>query len=207
MREIPAISLNAIVKNEEQNIRRMLDSVKHLVKEMIIVDTGSTDDTVAICKEYGAKVIEYPLDTWTGIDCINARQLGIDASTKPWILVLDADEEMSHLLDDEIRNFIHCTNHECLTLRRVNFIENGQSSRDFVERLFKRDVGYRWITTDGQDKYTYENISLSSIQKDFGKIKTSINEIYHFGWFRISHEKIQEKLKRYEGLSYPSFLV
>ncbi|MFN7567187.1 MAG: glycosyltransferase, partial [Microcystis sp.] len=51
---MPKLSLCMIVKNEAENLRRCLDSVKEVVDEMIVMDTGSTDDTIAIAQSYGA---------------------------------------------------------------------------------------------------------------------------------------------------------
>ncbi len=56
----PSISLCMIVKDEEHNLPRCLDSVVDVVDEIIIVDTGSTDRTVEIAKSYGAKVFNHP---------------------------------------------------------------------------------------------------------------------------------------------------
>jgi len=77
-----------IVKNEEENIRLCLDSVKDDVDEIIIVDTGSTDKTVGICKEYTNQVYFYK---WND-DFSEARNESIKYATKDWILILDADE-------------------------------------------------------------------------------------------------------------------
>ncbi len=60
---MPKLSLSMIVKNEAENLRRCLDSVKGVVDEMIVMDTGSTDDTIAIAQSYGAIVPSYD---WRG---------------------------------------------------------------------------------------------------------------------------------------------
>ncbi|MBV8333057.1 MAG: glycosyltransferase, partial [Candidatus Eremiobacteraeota bacterium] len=86
----PGISLCMIVKNEERFLRQCLDSVKDVVDEMIVVDTGSTDTTMEIARSYGAHVIQRP---WRD-DFAWARNQALEAATKRWILVLDADEEL-----------------------------------------------------------------------------------------------------------------
>jgi len=84
------VSLCMIVKNEEKYLPACLNSVKDWVAEMIVVDTGSTDDTVAIAKEMGARVEHY---TWHD-DFAAARNYSLEFAQYPWILQLDADEEI-----------------------------------------------------------------------------------------------------------------
>ncbi|WP_418039702.1 glycosyltransferase [Paenibacillus xylanilyticus] len=84
----PGISLCMIVKDEEDGLRRCLESVRGIVDEIIIVDTGSADDTLRIAALYGAKIIRAE---WNG-DFAAARNQSLTAATQPWILVLDADE-------------------------------------------------------------------------------------------------------------------
>src|ERR1700735_4760098 len=84
------ISLCMIVKNEERFLAECLDSVKGLVDEINIVDTGSTDRTVEIARSYGANII---FREWRG-DFAWARNEALAMATKRWTLVLDADEEL-----------------------------------------------------------------------------------------------------------------
>lgn len=82
------VSLCMIVKNEERVLDRCLASVAHLVNEIIIVDTGSTDTTVDIARKYTSKVYEFE---WID-DFSAARNYAAEKATGDWILVLDADE-------------------------------------------------------------------------------------------------------------------
>jgi len=84
------ISLCMIVKNEEEFLPGCLDSVKGVVDEIVIVDTGSTDRTVEIARQYGAKVYHYE---WND-DFAAARNESLKHATCGWILVLDADETL-----------------------------------------------------------------------------------------------------------------
>jgi len=84
------ISLCAITKNEAHCLATMLDSVRGLVGEIIIVDTGSTDATRDIARSYGAHVAEL---VWQN-DFAAARNASIALARFPWILVLDADEAL-----------------------------------------------------------------------------------------------------------------
>lgn len=89
MRRLP-ISVCLIVKNEEHYLDACLKSVKDWVNEIIVVDTGSTDKTIEIAKENGAKVSHFE---WIG-DFAAARNESIKKATNPFILQLDADEEI-----------------------------------------------------------------------------------------------------------------
>ena len=82
------LSLAMIVKNEAAHLGHCLDSVRGLVDEMLVLDTGSTDDTVAVARARGARVAEFP---WVG-DFSAARNASLAQVTGDWVLVLDADE-------------------------------------------------------------------------------------------------------------------
>ena len=85
------VSLCMIVKNEEDWIEGALKCVKDLVDEVIIVDTGSTDATLAKIRQFYPKVIPFK---WID-DFAAARNASLEAATQPWILVLDADERIA----------------------------------------------------------------------------------------------------------------
>jgi len=82
------LSLAMIVKNEEKNLGKCLGSVKGLVDEIVIVDTGSTDKTLEIAKASGAKVEHF---AWTD-NFSEARNKSLSLCSGDWILSLDADE-------------------------------------------------------------------------------------------------------------------
>ncbi len=85
------ISLCMIVRNEERTIARAIDSVKGIVHEIIIADTGSDDETVRIAEERGALVFHYKWDNHFA----HARNFAIEQASCEWILVLDADERLA----------------------------------------------------------------------------------------------------------------
>ena len=84
----PGISLCMIVKNEERSLARCIKSVKSLVDEIIIVDTGSNDNTINIAKDLGAEIYNFE---WCD-DFSAARNESIKYANHQWILLLDADE-------------------------------------------------------------------------------------------------------------------
>jgi GT2 family glycosyltransferase/cytochrome c-type biogenesis protein CcmH/NrfG len=85
------LSVCMIVKNEEEHLVKCLKSVRDVVDEMIVVDTGSTDKTIDIARVFGAQVFDFE---WND-DFSSARNLSLSKATGDWILVLDADEVIS----------------------------------------------------------------------------------------------------------------
>lgn len=84
------ISLSMIVKNEERFLAACLESVRGVVDEIVVVDTGSTDSTVDIAKAYGAKIGHFP---WND-NFSDARNHALSMCSGDWILSLDADERL-----------------------------------------------------------------------------------------------------------------
>ncbi|GFN32648.1 glycosyltransferase [Paenibacillus xylaniclasticus] len=99
------ISLCMIVKNEEKVLQRCLDSVQGLVDEIIVVDTGSTDQTKQIARQYTDKVFDF---TWTN-DFSAARNESLRHAVSDWILVLDADEYVQSSDHESIRETLKQT--------------------------------------------------------------------------------------------------
>lgn len=87
----PTVSLCMIVKNEQRYLAQCLASVKPIVDEMIVVDTGSTDHTIDIAQVFGATVHHFD---WTG-SFSDARNYAISKAAGKWILTMDADERIS----------------------------------------------------------------------------------------------------------------
>lgn len=94
------ISVIIITKNEGHNLERTLKSISSLTDDVILVDSGSTDDTLTIAKRYKAKIIQ---TTWDGFGA--NKNKGIDQSKYNWIFSLDADE----VVDDHLFHALHST--------------------------------------------------------------------------------------------------
>ena len=92
------ISVFIIAKNEADRIATTIGSVREWVDEVIVIDGGSTDETIAVAKENGAKV-EY--NQWAGYGL--QKRFGEDLCQNNWLLNLDADEEISQELAQEIQ--------------------------------------------------------------------------------------------------------
>ncbi len=133
------LSVILITKNESANLQACLEGVK-FASEWIVVDSGSTDDTVEIARRLGATVIQ--TQDWPGFGLQKNRAL--DAATGEWILSLDADERITPQLADEILEVIHhpAASQAYEILRKGwycgKFIHHGDWSKDYVIRLFKK---------------------------------------------------------------------
>lgn len=136
------LSAVLIVKNEEANLTRCLQSLAW-VDEIIVVDTGSTDETAAIALAMGAKI--FHID-WRGFG--PARRYALEQAAGPWILSIDADEEISSDLRLEIQNVLSAESPYVgyYLPRRTRFLDRWIShsgwSPDYVLRLFKKSAGY-----------------------------------------------------------------
>jgi glycosyltransferase involved in cell wall biosynthesis len=154
-----AISLCMIVRDEQESIARCLASVKPVVHELVIVDTGSTDYTIEIARVFGARVVKY---AWHD-DYAAARNVSLDEANGTWILVLDADEVLSpqdySLLSqaagiaEEVawqvmtRNYVHRSTcqgwHPSDGSYQIEEVTEGWYPSSKV-RLFKRDSNIRF---------------------------------------------------------------
>lgn len=132
------LSVIIITKNEANNIRRCLESVKW-ANEIIVVDSGSTDDTVDICREYTAKVSQ---TTWHGYG--PQKNIALAQATRAWVLSLDADEEMSIALRDKIQQILQGDQgYDAYTVKRPlvflgQIIKHACGAGNDI-RLFKRE--------------------------------------------------------------------
>lgn len=126
------LSLCMIVKNEEATLADCLNSVKDVVDEMVVLDTGSTDRTVEIAQEFGAKVYFFE---WCN-DFAIARNQALGMVTGDWVLVLDADEKLKPEIAPVITQAIQ--KDDCILINLIRHeIGAAQSPYSMVSRLFR----------------------------------------------------------------------
>jgi len=128
-----------IVKDEAANLPRCLESVQGVVDEMVILDTGSSDATIAIATQYGAKVDRI---AWQH-DFAAARNQTLARATGDWILVLDADESLVPEVVPMLQAAMAGTNHLLVNLVRQE-VGAVQSPYSLVSRLFRRRSDLRF---------------------------------------------------------------
>jgi glycosyltransferase involved in cell wall biosynthesis len=131
------ISTVVITKNEERNLPRCLASVRSFSQEIVVVDSGSTDGTVRVAADAGARVIP---QEWMGYG--RQKQFALEQARSPWVFSIDADEEVSPELAAEIGRLDFAAD-GYFVARRVwylgRWIRHGTWNPDWVMRLFRRD--------------------------------------------------------------------
>jgi tetratricopeptide (TPR) repeat protein len=138
------VSLCMIVKNEESNLAECLRPVTHLVDEIIVVDTGSTDGTRDVACGLGAKVVDFP---WTD-SFAAARNESLRHATCDWVFWVDADDRF----DDKNRSGLQRlfgllgTENHCYMMKQWSLPDARSGSALVVDhvRLFRRQPGVRW---------------------------------------------------------------
>ena len=130
---MPNLSLCTIAKNEAPSLPQCLGSVKDVVDEMVILDTGSTDRTVEIAKDFGAKVYHFQ---WCD-DFAAARNEALKYVQGEWVLVLDADEVLTPEIVPLLRQAMEGKNTLAINLVRQE-VGAAQSPYSLVSRLFRR---------------------------------------------------------------------
>lgn len=133
------LSLCAIAKNEEIALPKCLSSVKDVVNEIVILDTGSTDRTVEIARVFGAKVYHFD---WCN-DFSAARNQALNYVTGDWILVLDADETLTPEIVPHLQQAIDSDRYLVINLLRQE-VGAVQSPYSMVSRLFRRHPNIRF---------------------------------------------------------------
>ncbi|MNX42265.1 SPBc2 prophage-derived glycosyltransferase SunS [compost metagenome] len=131
----PTISLCMIAKNEELFLEDCLASVRGLVDEIVLVDTGSTDSTVAIAERFGAKVFHSP---WQG-DFAAARNASLAHASSDWILVLDADEVLPSEAHEDVKRAIRNAGNAGYYVQMENLLgdEGQERETSMLFRLFQ----------------------------------------------------------------------
>lgn len=178
-----------IVKNEEQVIQQCLESVKDVVDEMIIVDTGSTDSTVDICKSFGANVFEF---AWTG-GFATARNYSLQQATGDWILWLDADEKLDQADGIHIRNILEAEKAHIGLVKLMNYIGGGDENNEtyiiYHHRLLRNKMGFQF------DGIIHEKLNVNEVVD--GKVNAQVIEatIHHYGYLEDIVQK-QNKTER-----------
>jgi glycosyltransferase involved in cell wall biosynthesis len=134
------LSATVIVKDEEKDLEGCLLSLVGVVDEIVVVDSGSTDDTLEIARRYTERIFHRP---WTGYSA--QKQFALEKATGEWVINLDADERLSSRLRDEIverlraptvaESGFHVPFHHYFLGRRLRF---GGTGNETHLRLFRR---------------------------------------------------------------------
>ncbi|HPH98252.1 MAG TPA: glycosyltransferase [Anaerolineaceae bacterium] len=185
----PSVSLCMITKNEEANIADCIHSVKDLVSEIIVVDTGSTDRTVDIARSLGARVEFF---TWVD-DFSAARNESIKYATCDWILVLDADDRVLPADINRIKNAISIAPAEIFLITYIikHYDSDGRvfTNTSSAARLFKNHLGLTYHNP------LHEDLMSREVTERGIRFAGSNIELQHEGYL-ISQDEMMQKVHR-----------
>jgi glycosyltransferase involved in cell wall biosynthesis len=203
------LSVSLIAHNEAANLPRCLRSVAGWSAEIVVVINNCTDDTAAIARSFGARVIENP---WR--DFQTQKNFSLATCTQPWVLALDADEEVSPALRDEIGAFFNRGEQQRFAAADFprkswflgRWITHGDWYPDRCLRLFRREAG-RW----GGD------VAHTHIVIDAGQIARLRADLHHYSYatlpsqlFKISRQSddfLRAQIARGRGWSLGAALL
>ena len=139
--DAPHTSLCMIVRNEQHNLPECLRSMRDLIAEVVIVDTGSSDQTKIIAASYGARVFDFP---WRH-DFAAARNESLRRASGEWIFWLDADERIDPINRKKLRVlFRNLRRTQVVYSMRCDTFARGTPAVAYHPRLFRSDSGGRW---------------------------------------------------------------
>lgn len=134
------LSACLIIKNEEAHLERCLSSLRGIVDEIVVVDTGSTDGSLAVAEKFGAKIGHFD---WCD-DFSAARNASLQLATGEWVLWIDADEELDPASAVKLDNARMHPQFGGFQIQIVNFTADGGDDTFYVHnpiRLFQRLPG------------------------------------------------------------------
>ena len=180
------LSVTIITKNEEAAIVACLESIAW-ADEIIVVDSGSTDKTIEICKAHGANV--HSSREWPGFG--PQKNLALSLASHDWVLSIDADERVSSNLRDEIQQVLSLNlQNTAFRIPRSSsycgqFMHHSGWFPDYVLRLFPR------LTAKFSDDIVHEHVIFN------GEVRTLKNPILHISYTNL--EEVLDKTNRYSS--------
>ncbi|MGE4271295.1 MAG: glycosyltransferase [Desulfitobacterium sp.] len=184
------LSACMIVKNEEKNLSKCISSIRDIVGEIIVVDTGSTDQTIAIAESLGAKVFRF---TWIN-DFAAAKNYAISLAKGDWIIFLDADEYFAEGLAHNIPRLIKKIHRsfDGIACKMINI--EASSGKHLIEnihvRIFRNNPKIRYVNAIHETVLNNgRNMKVALAPKD--KLL-----IYHTGYsMSVKRSKFERNLK------------
>ncbi len=179
-----------IAKNEEKNIAASIASLGVQVAEIIVVDTGSTDNTVAVAERLGARVYRYE---WQD-NFAAARNFALSKATGDWVILLDADESFTQATAGNIsRAVAEAADADGLLVQLVNYDKDKQEIMDYFYqlRLVKNQSGIHY-----EGAIHEELVWPKGSRPNIKRLPPELLEIYHTGYSSsISQQKLERNLK------------
>jgi glycosyltransferase involved in cell wall biosynthesis len=174
-REKPLISLCMIIRNEVENLKKCLGTISSIVDEIIVADTGSTDETVKVAERFGADVVLIP---WKDNFSLAKNETLKHAHGK-WILFLDADMEISLADCGKIRKLAETGKADAYTFRVLNYLGAGSPAmRDRKIMLFRNRKSFKYSGA------VYENLILKKAAGKAAIVENTDVQVSHTGFNR-----------------------
>jgi glycosyltransferase involved in cell wall biosynthesis len=152
---MPLLSLVIITQNAETQITACIESAKMVADEIVVVDSGSHDQTIALAQSQGARVIQEP---WRGFGA--QKRFAVEMAKHDWVLCLDADEQLTDDLQQVIAKAMAAPSYQAYRFARCNrflgrYLRHGEGYPDMSLRLFNRcyaqwsdDEVHEYVQTD-----------------------------------------------------------
>lgn len=196
------ISVTVITFNEEKNLPRCLASVKEMADEIVVVDSGSKDETVEIAKEYGAKVYFRKFDGFA-----DQKNYAIGKTTGDWIYSLDADEVTPKELGDEILKAVNLEEFDGYLIPRRNII----LGKEIRYARWSPDE-HIWLWRRGKGQYFGGVHAEARVEGKVGRLKNGKIH-FHYGTVaeflemlnKYTDSEAKEKIQ--EGLKFSYFML
>ncbi len=184
------ISACYIVKNEAKNLAKSIKSLKNQVNEIVVVDTGSTDNTIVVARKLGARVYNFP---WQD-DFSKVRNFALSKAKGDWLVLLDADEYFTAKTAGNIRQVIRQAQQaDALLIQMVNYDVDKAEIQDYFYqlRIVRNQQGLHY---EGK---IHEELKLSEGKSmKFLRVLPEMLEIYHTGYASsVSRQKLERNLK------------
>ncbi len=182
------LSVFIITRNEAIDLPGCLNSLKGLADDIVVVDSHSTDDTVAICQDAGVRVVSRVFDGFG-----SQKQFALEQTRHPWVLSIDADERVTPELSYEIKMLVRSKSpHAGYRIRRQFYflgkrLRFGGVGSDWVLRLFRKDLGY------------FKSLKVHERVEVRGTVGDLENALEHFSYPTL--EEYVEKCNHYTTLA------
>jgi len=169
-----SISLCIITKNNQNTIKKCIDSVRSIVDEMVVADTGSTDKTIEIAESLGAKVYSFE---WNN-SFSDAKNFCISHATKEYILALDADETIAEK-----------------DLERLKFLEKEKDflGFSFIQRNYKNCIGFFSSVSCTNDEYEESKVASCFIPRRIVRFFKNTPKIRFQG---VVHDSVEPSINK-----------
>jgi glycosyltransferase involved in cell wall biosynthesis len=194
----PTLTAVIIAKNEESMIGACIETLQWC-SQVLVIDTGSTDETVSIAEKFGATVISFKSNSFARV-----REEALTHVTSEWLFYIDADERVTPTLAKEIQVHTETNTADALNMKRKNYffgyeISSGGWQYDVVTRVFRKNNLQGW----------YGDIHESP--RFSGSVETVFSPLIHLTHRSVVENLISKKalsghLKKHRHLLMPKFL-